>query len=248
MKIQLAAFLMKLFPNFYFSKFWTIFLVSHMKPAIYADQWSMHPFNGQIKRYRKIRQIAAEFMPTTCVETGTYYGSSTPYLADLVSGGTYTIEVDKKNYEKALERFQSNFPMYSIKLIHGDSASELPGVLDMLDPKTEKLLVYLDAHWLEAIPTKSEIRHLVEWGGEWVGIIDDFQVPADLGYGYDLYGKTIIGISEVPDDADLCVYVPSTASKLESGARRGTGYIFPRAIRDSLSKEIFSDLQALDWK
>lgn len=248
MKIQFAAFIMKIFPNFYFSKFWTIFFVSHMKPVIYADQWSMHPFNGQITRYGKIRQIASDFKPTTCIETGTYFGSSTPYLADLVSGETYTIEVDETNYKKALERFQTNYPMYPIHLIHGDSASELPRVLDLLNSETERLLVYLDAHWLEAIPTKLEIQHLLAWGGEWVGVIDDFQVPADPGYGYDLYGQTIIGVSQVPRDSNLCVYVPKTDSKLESGARRGTGYVFPQAIQKRLNEDIFFDLQLLEWK
>jgi hypothetical protein len=67
---------------------------------------------------------------------------------------------------------------------------------------------------------------LVAWGGEWIAIIDDFQVPQDSGYFFDQYGEVIIGKSQVPKFPTIRTFSPSVNSSQETGARRGTGYIF----------------------
>ena len=233
---------MRILPDFYFSRFWTILLASHFKPYIYADQWNMQPFNGQIQRAKQIRQLAEEFKPTVCIETGTYFGTSTPHLASLVSGRTFTIEIDSTNFEKAQERLEKNYSMFDITCILGDSAKEIEKILQNLDPQTERVLAYLDAHWLDAIPTKKELELLVEWGGEWIAIIDDFQVPHDAGYEFDSYGDVIIGETQVPMDCELEILVPSESAELETGARRGTGYVIRRKYFNVLPKNILNNL------
>ena len=245
MKKRIAAILMRTLPNFYFSRFWTILLAAHMKPYIYADQWNMQPFNGQIQRAKKIRQLAEAFKPTVCIETGTYFGTSTPHLASLVSGHTYTIEIDPINFGKAQERLNKNYPMFDITCILGDSAKEIAKLLRNLDPKTERVLAYLDAHWLDAIPTKRELELLLDWGGEWIAIVDDFQVPHDAGYEFDAYGDVIIGETQVPKNCELEIFVPSESAQLETGARRGTGYIIHRKSFIHLSNSMFVNLKRL---
>lgn len=205
----------------------------------------MQPFNGQIQRAKQIRQLAEEFKPTVCIETGTYFGTSTPHLASLVSGRTFTIEIDSTNFEKAQERLEKNYSMFDITCILGDSAKEIEKVLQTLDPQTERVLAYLDAHWLDAIPTKKELELLVEWGGEWIAIVDDFQVPHDAGYEFDSYGDVIIGQSEVPKNSNLDIYVPSGSSQLETGARRGTGYVLPAHTRIGIKIDVFKELRAI---
>jgi hypothetical protein len=243
LKKLVADLLMKIFPNFYFTDFWSALLLKHLKPTTYIELWSTQPFNGQIQRANQIRRIADEFKPTVCIETGTYFGTSTPHLASLVSGKTFTIEIDPMIFQKAQDRLSRNFQMYDINCILGDSATELEKLLQKLDPTKERVLAYLDAHWLDALPLMRELELLAMWGGDWIAVVDDFMVPNDNGYGYDGYENNIIGKSQVPINLDLEIYVPNGLSQLETGARRGTGYIFNNKLRSRFSERVFSELQ-----
>lgn len=245
MKRSFAHILLRLLPNFYFSEFLSAFLLKHIKPKHYIDLWSTQPFNGQIERFKQIRILAEEFQPSVCIETGTYFGTSTPHLASLVSGKTFTIEIDPRVFQDTKMRLSQKFPMLDVTCILGDSATQLQKLLQNLDPQTEKLLAYLDAHWREALPLKSELEALANWGGRWIAIVDDFMVPGDSGYGYDRYGSEVISKSQVPSQFDLEVYVPRSSSGLESGARRGTAYILGRDLCTQLDAKAFSELKVI---
>jgi predicted O-methyltransferase YrrM len=217
-------------------------LIKHIRPVHYADHWSILPFNGQAIRLQKIVEIATVLRPTIVIETGTYLGSSTPYLASFASNKTFTIEIDKNSAAKAHERFKAHHGNSRIELILDDSAVAIQKILEGLDSRSETVLAYLDAHWLDAIPTKTELQSLCDWGGNWIAIIDDFQVPHDPGYAYDEYENTVIGISEVPLNRNLQVWVPNILAEKETGAKRGTGYIFsPEAIK-VIPKSVFESL------
>lgn len=220
-------------PQFFFSRAVGEILLTHVRPRDFMDHWSVQPFNGQMIRHKTISKIIEDFKPTVCIETGTYLGSSTPYLASYADAPTYTIEIEKLTYGKAKNRHASNFSELGILHILGDSAHEIEKVLSKMDPRSDKVLAYLDAHWLEAIPTKAELNKLVAWGGEWIAIIDDFHVPHDSGYSFDQYGDVTIGKSQVPESPDIRTFAPSAASSKETGAKRGTGYVF---FGDSLSR------------
>jgi predicted O-methyltransferase YrrM len=214
-----------------------------MKPHIYIDQWSMQPFNGQIQRANQIRLIAKTLKPSICIETGTYFGTSTPHLASMVTRETYTIEIDPQNFKKAKERLTKNFTMYDVRCIFGNSVREMKRILSDLNPNSETILAYLDAHWLKEIPTKQELELLCEWGGKWVAVIDDFEVPHDSGYFYDSYQDKVVNISQIPEGYNLKVYVPESPAQEESGARRGTGYIFPNSVFETIDQEILIGLK-----
>ena len=128
------------------------------------DSWFNQPFNGQAVRYRQIIKISEKFKPTVAIETGTFLGASTPILATLVSGKTYTVEFVNEFAEKARKRFETLFPKFSIELIIGDSAKQIKKILQNLDSKEEVVLAYLDAHWEEHIPTSQELSELISWG------------------------------------------------------------------------------------
>ncbi len=245
MKKLIGGFLLKIFPNLYFSEFLSSVLLRHIRPTNYIDLWSTQPFNGQIQRARQIRTLVNEFRPSICVETGTYFGTSTPHLASFVGGKTYTIEIDPMIYSDAKERLAQSFPMYEINCILGDSATQLNELLQIFDPSSEKILAYLDAHWLYALPLMRELEILNKWGGEWIAIVDDFMVPGDAGYGFDEYGGQVIGKTQVPANLGLKIFVPKGPSHLESGARRGTGYILSNQLYSKLGTEAFSGLKEI---
>lgn len=219
-KIRAAA------PNTFFGKKTSDLLLQHIKPVNYMDHWSIQPFNGQIVRHSTIAKIIDDFKPNYCIETGTYLGSTTAYLAGYSTAPTFTIEIDRTTADKTIERHRRNYPGLDIRQIIGDSAVEIENVLKGISPADNQILAYLDAHWLDAIPTKTELMKLVEWGGDWVAVVDDFQVPNDDGYSFDQYGDVIIGKNEVPRNLGIRTFVPAVSSSYETGARRGTGYLF----------------------
>lgn len=232
---RLAIKLRLMSPKFYFGKHLSDFFLDHIKPHVYFDRWSIQPFNGQAHRFSTISALARSFKPTVGVETGTFLGSSTPYLASMISGEMYTIEIDPGTAHIAQERFSKNHPSLKIILRQGDSVTEIRRILQNIDAKESRVFAYLDAHWYDAVPTTSEIQALVEWGGPWIAVIDDFKVPHDSEYKYDVYGEIEIGKDILPSNQGLCLYVPSTPANLETGRRKGTGYVC-RASEESYFK------------
>jgi hypothetical protein len=222
-------------PKFYFREQMSEFFLDHIKPHIYFDRWSIQPFNGQALRFSTISAIARSFKPTIGIETGTFLGSSTPYLASMVSDSMYTIEIEPKSAKLARERFAKNHPKSKIDLRVGDSVVEMHRILNEINPNDARVFAYLDAHWYDAIPTTSEINALIAWGGQWIAIIDDFKVPSDKEYKYDVYGDIEIGQNILPNNPDLCLYVPSTPAILETGRKKGTGYVCLRSEETFLS-------------
>jgi hypothetical protein len=222
-------------PKFYFREQASEFFLDHIKPHIYFDRWSIQPFNGQARRFTTIAAIARSFKPTIGIETGTFLGSSTPYLASLISGEMFTIEIEPKSAKLARERFVKNHPKSKITLREGDSVLEMKNILKGINPQSERIVAYLDAHWYDAIPTTSEINALIDWGGPWIAIIDDFKVPSDENYKYDVYGDVEISQSILPNVQNLCLYVPSTPAYLETGRRKGTGYVCKTSEEEFLS-------------
>jgi hypothetical protein len=222
-------------PKFYFGQQFSEFCLDHIKPHVYFDRWSIQPFNAQARRMAVIWQIARVFRPTVGIETGTFLGSSTPYLATMVEKVLHTIEIDEKTFSLAKERFQKNNHQKNINLVLGDSVIQIEEILSSLNPNSERVLAYLDAHWYDAIPTTDEIKSLIAWGGSWVAIIDDFKIETDSGYKFDSYGNVEIGKDILPLDIDLCLFIPNIPSQFETGRRKGTGYVCMKKDEQVLS-------------
>jgi hypothetical protein len=233
-------------PKFVFGVGFSEALLDHIAPSVYFDKWMIQPFNGQAVRWSTISAISRSFEPSVAIETGTYLGSSTPYISSLPSGKTYTIEINEESLKKTTRRFRENHSERDIELILGDSAQEIRKVLGGLDPGSARVIAYLDAHWLDAIPTTDELLALVEWGGAWVAIIDDFKVPHDTGYGFDHYGKITIGAEIVPTNCGISIFVPGVPSIRETNAKRGTGYLFNEKSKFIVRPDDFRDLMRVD--
>lgn len=233
-------------PKFDFGSGFSEALLDHIAPSVYFDKWMIQPFNGQAVRWNTISAISRSFEPNVAIETGTYLGSSTPYISSLASGKTYSIEINEESFKKTTRRFRENHSERDIKLILGDSAQKISEVLSELDPVSTRVIAYLDAHWLDAIPTAEELLALVAWGGAWVAIIDDFKVPHDAGYGFDHYGNTTIGADIVPTKCGISIFVPSVPSTRETNAKRGTGYLFNEKSKLIIQPDDFPDLMRVE--
>ena len=227
-------------PKFYFGRNLSIFILHYIDPYIYMNKWFSRPFNGQVSRHKQIQQISNVVKPDVAVETGTFLGTSTPYLATMVSGNTYTIEFVAKYAKKARMRFESEFQNLRITLIEGNSVKEIQRLLRTIPP-TSTILAYLDAHWEKELPTAQELNELLQWGDNWVAVIDDFKIPGDDSYGFDQYGDLVVDQSLIPQGVRLMV--PNQSAKSESGARKGTAYVFGPAYKNENLTEDFPDLR-----
>lgn len=176
--------------------------------------------NGQRERQFIVRQVF-EVMPVdVVVETGTYRGTTTQFLA-LISGAPV----------RTIESFARYFSYSRLRLAHlpqvrveeGDSRSFLRRLSQEIS-ESATIFFYLDAHWYEDLPLADELRIIAATWPRSVVLIDDFRVPDDPGYGYDDYGpgKTLEdGYLPWTDLPGWSALYPVARSEQETGARRG---------------------------
>ena len=230
-------------PKIMFGRVFTEVLLGHMEPVNYMDGWPMKPFNGQVRRLMQISLIANKFKPNYAIETGTYLGTTTIYLAAMVTEQTYTIEINKKRALSARRRFEENYSDLMINCFIGDSILELTRILKDIPTKDKRLIAYLDSHGYGILPTTDELQALNNWGQDWIAIIDDFKVNTDPGYGFDIYNGVEVGLSIVPELPGLQVWVTKENSILETGAKRGTGYVFTDKSASRMDQNVMLNLQ-----
>jgi predicted O-methyltransferase YrrM len=219
-------------------------LIPHIRKEAYLDMWVVRPMNGQRNRLRTSILLLEILKPEFVIESGSYLGTTTQYLAGFSSKKTFSIEINKEFAEVASSRLKSDIEQKRVEIVDGNSAQQMPLILRDINPRTSRIFAYLDAHWLEQIPLFEELQALLDWGGDFIAVIDDFFIPDDQGYGYDQYRNHRVDISHVPSSEKISVWVPSESSETESGARRGTGYI----VSSNLTKLIEKDSVNLQIK
>ena len=182
------------------------------------------PFNGQPVRQALFREIIATMRPQGIVETGTYLGTTTDFMAQT-GLPIFTVETDRRNYGFVRARFV--WGRRNINLLHGDSRAALRKLFDgpLRDLSSRTLFFYLDAHWNDDLPLAEEIDIVFCRCPSAIVMIDDFQVPSDAGYAYDDYGrgKALVPqyIAPAVSAHGLQAFFPSTPSADEGGMRRG---------------------------
>ena len=181
------------------------------------------PFNGQKVRQELFRHLLQACRPAAIIETGTYLGSSTDFIAECSRLPVYSVEADARNYGFAKMRLRKHD---NVKLSLGDSREFIRKFIEVEASKYagHPLLFYLDAHWGEDLPLYEEIAEIFSSCLQAIVMIDDFQVPDDAGYGYDDYGvgKTLTTeyIAPLVSQFQLAEFYPKTPSAMETGLRR----------------------------
>jgi predicted O-methyltransferase YrrM len=200
----------------------TIGMINYIMFSCPGAAWG-GPFNGQLVRQALFRDIIVNIRPHAIVETGTYLGTTTNFLADT-GLPIYSVEADPRNYGFARARF---WRRRNVTLLQGDSRETLQKLIGgpLRALASSSLFFYLDAHWNDDLPLAEELELVFSRCSAAVVMIDDFQVPFDEGYGYDDYGpgKALVPryIASAVSVHELRAFYPSTSSADESGARRG---------------------------
>jgi hypothetical protein len=102
-------------------------------------------------KHRVVLECARQSGTHTLVETGTYWGTMVEAGRDAFTR-IYSIELQKAFYCRAKRKFA---PYPHVKVLHGDSAALLPGVLAEL---SERALFWLDAHYSGGMTAKGQVE------------------------------------------------------------------------------------------
>jgi hypothetical protein len=211
----------------------------HLSPGLRAG-WG-GPFNGQAFRTEQFDAIVRVLRPVCLVETGTYLGRTTEYLA-TVGVPVFTFESDAHHHAFSAARFRGR---PEVTLRRCDSRTGIAALLaDGRIGGDGCVFFYLDAHWHEDLPLADELALIVGGCHRPVIMIDDFQVPHDPGYGYDDYGPgqalTPAYVAPLVSATGLRMLYPAAPAAEETGARRGSVVLCtPEAADPLLSTGVF---------
>lgn len=177
-------------------------------------------FNGQLERKQLFKGIVTTCGIEALVETGTWIGNTTGYMAEMTQLPVYSSEINPRFYQLAKRRL-ANFT--NIHLAQLDSCQFLRQ-LSTGDIVTQCVFFYLDSHWYNDLPLREEIALIAGHWQRFVIMVDDFQVPHDRGYGYDRYGSITLNLRYIQDmltSNHLVPFFPTVPSSHESGSCRG---------------------------
>jgi predicted O-methyltransferase YrrM len=178
-------------------------------------------FNGQLIRKQIFCDLVAQFPFEVILETGTWTGNTSAYMAQTSGLPVHTCEANPRFLAVAKMRLANvqgvHFQLAdSRRFLEQSARSELA---------SKFALFYLDAHWYDDLPLAQELDIIERGWRQFVVLIDDFRVPGDEGYGYDNYGpKKILAIEYLADimhSRDLEAFFPAESSAQETGSKRG---------------------------
>jgi hypothetical protein len=180
------------------------------------------PFNGQPHRQRMVRETLVALKPDFILETGTYRGTSTEFLAKQSKAKIFSFEFSRREYGYSKVRMAR---FMHVRVTLADSRTGLKSFFAQHNVAAASLFCDLDAHWNDDLPLRDELSLVFSNAPDAVVMVDDFCVIGDSGYGFDDYGE---GKSLVPhyladshNRFHLKGFCPSASSSEDAGARRG---------------------------
>lgn len=183
------------------------------------DVWG-GPFNGQTLRQGIFTRVVRELDVTAIVETGTFLGTSTVFMAGF-GLPVFSCEHYPRFFQYSFQRL-GHLP--NVTLAYSDSRLFLHGLFDGATLPAGRTLFYLDAHWKNDLPLWEEIDLIFSKQPQAVIIIDDFRVPKDRGYGYDDYGSgNCLSVTNLYEAVVTrpSLFFPDQPSHEETGLARG---------------------------
>lgn len=140
-----------------------------------------HAFNQDTVLQETFLRLVSKYGIQTAVETGTYMGQTTEFLAAAVPC-VVTVEASAIYFEQA----KKLDALSNVRRVLGSSAEMLPNLIrDTLGPR----IYFLDAHWQRFNPLLGELEAISAFREEPVILIHDFQVPGHPELGYDMFSE-----------------------------------------------------------
>jgi hypothetical protein len=193
------------------------------------------PLNGQRLRQQVVLDLLHAVPFSAIVETGTYRGSTTAFLASHSGLPVHTVEALPRFFRYAKLRLRHH---PTVRLACQDSREFLNQLARDPHFPQQNVFFYLDAHWYEDLPLREEVELVARtWKGA-VVMIDDFEVPGDPGYAFDDFGPgKRLCLDYLPPLSSLGMeaFFPAAPSSAESGVKRGSVVLADRALADGLA-------------
>ena len=192
------------------------------------------PFNGQKFRQQIFNDLNREVGFKAIIETGTFRGVTTAFMAENAAIPIYTVESEPRFFHYAtrnLNRFKN------VRVFNSDSRDFLEGLIKDESVPKNNVFFYLDAHWNEDLPLFEEVKLIGDNWNDVVIMIDDFEVPEDPDYKFDDYGsgkKLSLDYLGDPLLTNWGVYFPSGRGADDSGIRRGCVVLGSKSLQSKL--------------
>jgi hypothetical protein len=196
-------------------------------------------FNSDPVVQKEIERLKEIFNIKCAIETGTYNGETTKFLAQKFEE-VYSVEITDHYFNESSNNC-SNFN--NVKIYKDSSEKFLSKILPTLENKFDNFLFYLDAHWENYWPLKDELKEIsLHIKNRAIIVIDDFFVP-QRNFQYDSYQNIKCDFDYIKDELNLCYdsftyyYLNRTERNLpiRDGSIGGVGKIY--VIPNSLIKE-----------
>lgn len=187
------------------------------------------PFNEDVHMESEFLYLRDTFDIQHVVETGTYHGITTTWLAKHFDH-VYTTEINDGFYAIAQTRFVNEGCDDKIRSYCMNSVEALPKIIDVIRAKGGNALFFLDAHWYQN-PLIGELHQLSIAGYKpSVICIHDMMNPQDPSMGYDVYPDQNITynyefVKNVLEDVYGKDGFKHYFNKEATGARRGALFV-----------------------
>lgn len=137
-------------------------------------------FHGDRMYQELVTSICASLSVSSFVETGTYLGDTTEFMARAVTFPIYTCEVKEEFFQSSAKRLQ---PYAHVSALRESSDTFIKRVIGQ-ETVGALPLFFLDAHWYDYWPLVDEIQLITSKISRCVIVIDDFQVPGRRDYSF----------------------------------------------------------------
>jgi hypothetical protein len=137
-------------------------------------------FGGDIFIQNNFTNLVKKYNPDFIIETGTYTGFTTIFLASF-NIPVITTEINKHKLEEA-KKYLKYFS--NINYLFGDSSTKLLENFNLLNNK--KIIFFLDSHWLNDFSLERELQFIATLLVKPIILIHDFKVP-EKDYKYENY-------------------------------------------------------------
>ncbi len=176
-------------------------------------------FNGVKSRKLVFSEMLEYYKFVNIIETGSYLGDTTGYLAQTTKQKVYSCEKNERLYSLAKLRLSE---IKNIHLYNMDSREFLKHLCKQKNIIDSECFIYLDAHWGKDVPLREEIEIIASNFNKFIIMIDDFKVPFDSGYVHDNYGTLkYINMKNLNMEHKLVPYFPTARSSDEKTSPTG---------------------------
>lgn len=208
-----------------------------------AQSFPIIGFNGQLVRAVILLHLMQAVNFDVFVETGTYLAETCVLVAAQTKLPIRSCDLSyrRQSFATVITELLKD----RVRLEFLDSRLFLKQFFD--DRQFSRPFFYLDAHWETDIPLLEELRIILGLAEEFIIVIDDFHVPGDSGFGFDMYGDTIFNWDYIRSEVErykdvVSVLYPAYPSILETGAKRGFVMIASNSLLSSISDNVGPDL------